>query len=36
MPIPNWSAVLNQFVILFDGRMPMGGFSSNSLTQNPV
>jgi transposase-like protein len=33
MPIPNWSAALNQFAILFDGRVPMGGFSSNSLTQ---
>jgi putative transposase len=34
MPIPNWSAALNQFAILFDGRVPMGGLSSNSLTQN--
>jgi putative transposase len=34
MPIPNWSAALNQFAILFDGRVPMGGISSNSLTQN--
>jgi hypothetical protein len=25
---------LNQFAILFDGRVPMGGLSSNSLTQN--
>jgi putative transposase len=33
MPIPNWSAALNQFAILFDGRVPMGGLSSNSLTQ---
>src|SRR5947209_7048198 len=33
MPIPNWSAALNQFAILFDGRLPMGGLSSNSLTQ---
>jgi putative transposase len=34
MPIPNWSAALNQFAILFDGRVPMGGLSSNSLTQS--
>ncbi len=34
MPIPNWSAALNQFAILFDGRVPMGGIGSNSLTQN--
>jgi putative transposase len=34
MPIPNWSVALNQFAILFDGRVPMGGLSSNPLTQN--
>jgi putative transposase len=34
MPIPNWSAALNQFAILFDGRVLMGGIGSNSLTQN--
>ena len=34
MPVKNWSAALNQFAILFDGRVPMGGLSSNSLTQN--
>ena len=33
MPIPNWGAALNQFAILFDGRVPMGGLSSTSLTQ---
>jgi putative transposase len=33
MPIPNWSAALNQFAVLFDGRVPMGGLNSNSLTQ---
>jgi hypothetical protein len=32
MPIKNWSAAMNQFVILFDGRVPMGGLTSNSLT----
>jgi putative transposase len=36
MPIKNWSGAMNQFAILFDGRVPMGGLSSNSLTQNPV
>ena len=34
MPIKNWSAALNQFAILFEGRVPMGGLNSNSLTQN--
>lgn len=33
MPIKNSSAVLNQFAILFDGRVPMGGLNQNSLTQ---
>ena len=33
MPIQNWSGALNQFAILFDGRVPMGGINSNSLTQ---
>jgi putative transposase len=36
MPIKNWSGALNQFAILFEGRVPMSGLSSNSLTQNPV
>jgi putative transposase len=36
MPIKNWSAALNQFAILFEGRVPMDGLSQNSLTQNPV
>src|ERR1044072_3065743 len=34
MPIKNWSGALNQFAILFEGRVPMGGHGSNSLTQN--
>jgi putative transposase len=34
MPIKNWSGALNQFAILFEGRVPMGGLGSNSLTQN--
>ena len=34
MPIPNWSGALNQFAILFEGRVPMGELNQNSLTQN--
>ena len=34
MPIRNWSGALNQFAILFDGRMPLGGIGATSLTQN--
>jgi putative transposase len=33
MPIRNWSAALNQFAILFEGRVPMSGLTQNSLTQ---
>jgi putative transposase len=36
MPIKNWSGALNQFAILFEGRVPMGGLAPNSLTQNPA
>lgn len=36
MPIKNWSGALNPFAILFEGRVPMSGLSSNSLTQNPA
>lgn len=36
MPIKNWSAALNQLAILFEECVPVGGLSSNSLTQNPV
>jgi putative transposase len=36
MPIKNWSGAMNQFAILFDGRVPTGGLNSNSLTQNPI
>jgi putative transposase len=32
MPIPNWSRAMNQFAILYDGRLPMLG-GDNSLTQ---
>jgi putative transposase len=34
MPIKNWSGALNQFAILFEGRVPMSGLSSSALTQN--
>jgi putative transposase len=33
MPIKNWSAAMNQFAIIFDGRVPIGGLNQNSLTQ---
>ena len=33
MPIPNWSGAMNQFAILYEGRVPMGGLNQNSLTQ---
>jgi len=33
MPIPNWSAAMNQFAILFEERVPMNGFGANSFTQ---
>jgi putative transposase len=33
MPIKNWSGALNQFAILFEGRVPMSGLTANSLTQ---
>jgi putative transposase len=36
MPIKNWSGAMNQFAILFEGRVPMGGLTQNSLTQNTV
>jgi len=32
MPIPNWSRAMNQFAILYDGRLPMPG-GDNALTQ---
>jgi putative transposase len=36
MPIRDWSGAMNQFAILFEGRVPIAGLSSNSLTQNTV
>ena len=34
MPIREWSAAMNQFAILFEGRVPIAGLNHNSLTQN--
>jgi putative transposase len=34
MPIRDWSAAMNQFAILFEGRVPISGLNANSLTQN--
>ena len=34
MPIRDWSGAMNQFAILFEGRVPMGGLGI-SFTQNP-
>jgi putative transposase len=33
MPVRDWSAAMNQFAILFEGRVPMGGLNQKSLTQ---
>ena len=33
MPIPNWGSTMNQFAILFEGRVPLGG-EMNPFTQN--
>ncbi len=33
MPIPNWSAAMNQFALLIEGRVPMNGFGENSFKQ---
>jgi putative transposase len=33
MPIPNWSAAMNKFAILFEGQLPMNGFEENSFIQ---
>lgn len=34
MPIKNWAAAMNQFAIIFEGRVPMGGIDQNSFTQS--
>lgn len=36
MPIKNWSAAMNQFAILFEGRVPMGGLDTGSFTQTTL
>jgi hypothetical protein len=36
MPIKNWSGALNQFAILFEGRVPLSGLTANSLTQTNI
>jgi len=33
MPIPNWGSAMNQFSILFEGRVPMGGLDTKLFTQ---
>jgi putative transposase len=33
MPIQNWSGAMNQFAILFENRLPNGGYQNNSFTQ---
>jgi transposase-like protein len=35
LPIRDWSAAMNQFAILFEGRVPVGGLG-NPFTQNSV
>ena len=34
MPIRDWSGAMNQFAIIFEGRVPMGGIDQNSFTQS--
>jgi putative transposase len=34
MPIQNWSLAMNQFAIIFEGRMPIPGLSEDHITQN--
>ncbi len=31
--LPNWSAAMNQFAILFEERVPISGFGANSFTR---
>lgn len=33
MPIPNRAAAINQFAIIFEGRVPSNEFGTNSFTQ---
>jgi putative transposase len=34
MPIRDWSSAMNQFAIIFEGRVPTGGLAANPFTQN--
>ncbi len=34
MPIRDWSGAMNQFAIIFEGRVPRGGINQNSFTQS--
>lgn len=34
MPIRDWGGAMNQFAIIFEGRVPMGGIDQNSFTQS--
>jgi putative transposase len=34
MPIKDWSAAMNQFAIIFEGRVPLGGIDQNSFTHS--
>jgi putative transposase len=34
MPVRDWSGAMNQFAIIFEGRVPMGGIDQNSFTQS--
>lgn len=33
MPIREWSSAMNQFAIIFEGRVPMGGLGNTTFTQ---
>ena len=34
MPIRDWSSAMNQFAIIYEGRVPTGGLAANPFTQN--
>ncbi len=33
MPVREWSSAMNQFAIMFKGRLPIGGLGTNTFTQ---
>lgn len=33
MPVRDWSSAMNQFAIIFEGRVPIGGLGTNTFTQ---